>query len=482
MAEATDPGGPLWWLKTLDAQLRKRERTTIKRWDAYYRGEHPLLFVGEKFRDAFGPMFRPFADNWMPLVVDSVEERLHVEGFRFGQEADVPRRPRLITDTSGGDADAWYAWQANNLDFESTLAHREALICGIVYGLVDPTVELGAKKVAQITIEHPTQMILATDPANRRRRLAALKRWREDDGTDMATVYFDEDVWRYKRDRRNRHGWVPRDRDDGRIDNPMGEVPVVAIANQDRLLRTQGVAEHDQVIPVQDAINKLFCDLLIASEFAAFRQRWATGMDIPKDKDGNPYEPFNAAVNRMFINENPEGRFGSFDATDLTNYVKAIELGTRHLGARSRTPAHYMLGEIENVSGDTLKAAETGLTSKVYERQRAFGDPWEDLQRLQFKARNDPRADDVTAETIWGNPESRSESEHVDATIKKLSAGVPLAQIWEDLGYTPQQRARFKDMLRQQALEQASLGLDVKNLFGADVIDDGGEEDEGAAA
>src|SRR5207253_2424941 len=82
----------------------------------YYRGRHPLGFASPKFRAAFGGLFGAFADNWCPIIVDAVEERLNVEGFRF--------------DDKEADADAWDIWQANNLDADSQLAHVEALVYG----------------------------------------------------------------------------------------------------------------------------------------------------------------------------------------------------------------------------------------------------------------------------------------------------------------------------------------------------------------
>ena len=58
------------------------------------------------------------------------------------------------------------------------------------------------------------------------------------------------------------------------------------------------------------------------------------------------------------------------------------------------------------------------------------------------------------AEVDWSPAESRSESEFVDSLVKKFSIGVPVQQLWEDAGYSPQQIARFRAMLREQALEQ----------------------------
>ena len=70
-------------LVELTKQLNARKPEMAKL-DAYYGGDHPLAFASEKFRKAFGNLLDGMADNWCSVVVDAVEERLNVVGFRFG--------------------------------------------------------------------------------------------------------------------------------------------------------------------------------------------------------------------------------------------------------------------------------------------------------------------------------------------------------------------------------------------------------------
>jgi hypothetical protein len=69
--------------------------------------------------------------------------------------------------------------------------------------------------------------------------------------------------------------------------------------------------------------------------------------------------------------------------------------------------------------------------------------------------KDDPRKDEVKAEVIWADPESRTESEHIDSLVKQLSLGVPKEALWVEAGYTPTQIERFKLMLQDEALTQA---------------------------
>lgn len=458
---------PQGWLRNLERRL-DRQAVDVSVFDAYYEGRHPMAFASEKFRDAFGGLFREFADNWCALVVDAVEERLNIDGFRFGATSDEP--DAVETD----DKDAWAIWQQNMLDAESQVAHTEALINGVSYVLVWPDIA----GQPQITVEHPSQVIVAHDPGNRRRRLAALKRWVEDDGTARAVLYLPDEIYKWRTLTRWTSSskarwveWAPNN-EMWPSKNPLGVVPMVPLTNRRRML-AEGCSELRDVIPVQNAVNKLVADMMVASEFGAFRQRWVTGLDIPRDPVTNaPIEPFKAAVNRLWMGNPPkdqngakiegasEVRFGEFDQTDLTPFVKAIELLVQHVASQTRTPPHYFYLSGQFPSGESIKSAETGLVSKGRRKMRHFGESWEEVMRLAFLVLGDQRrANALDAETIWKDPESRTEGEHIDAVGKKRQMlHIPLQQAWEDAGYSPKQRERMRGMLDQETALAAALG------------------------
>lgn len=444
-AQDLRPQSPEWWLDRLSRALDARARR-IKLYSAYYDGDHPLAFASAKFRGAFGGLFREFADNWCALVVDAVEERLNVEGFRLGDKVE-------------GDKDAWKIWQANQLDADSQLAHTEALIHGCAYALVWEDGDGGS----EITVEHPDQMIVAYAAGSRRRRAAALKKWMDDSGRVFATVYLPKALYKFESEQSFAGGdkpvsirWRPRTGEEDPIPNPLDLVPVIPIENRPRLAK-DGESEIHRIIPLQDAVNKLVADMLIASEFGSFRQRWATGIEIPVDPETNqPMEPFKAAVDRLWTSRSKDAKFGEFEQTDLSNFVKAIDMLTQHAASQSRTPPHYFYQAGNLPSGETIKSAETGLVAKAVRKQRFFGEAWEDVIRVAFQVMGKPRkASIVNTETIWGDPESRTESEHIDAVLKRKALGVPNRQLWEDAGYTPTQIQRFIEMGANPGIDAA---------------------------
>lgn len=437
---ADDPvGSPRWWLTRLRRQLDER-RPNIDLFSRYYEGDHPLPLAHEKIRRDFMRLLSCSKANWTGLIVDAVAERLHVDGFRLEQEA-------------ASDDDAWSIWQDQELDAESELVHIEALVCGESYVSVwsnpaDPEMPL-------ITPEHPLQMTVESDPTNRRVLAAALKSWRDDwTGNQMATVYLPDGIWKFEAPSQG-GDWLLRG---DRLSNPLGVVPVVAFRNRPRLL-TGGRSEIADVIDIQDRINKMLFDRLMAAEYGSFRQRYSIGMEIPVDDMGKPKAPFQAAVDRLWMAEDPNVKFGEFSATDLGPFIAAVESDVQHMAAISRTPPHYLLGQMINISGDALKSAEAGLTSKARSRARHFGESWEKVIRLAFAVLDDPRAKVTESQTIWHDVETRTEGERVDALTKMATLGVPREALWERWGASQQEIGRWRGMQLSEALTASAVDL-----------------------
>lgn len=431
------------WLKRLGARLDQRQ-PTLNRLDAYYEGRHPLAFATQRFRREFREVFGNFSDNWCELVVSATRERLKIEGFRFAQDQQA-------------DDDAWAMWQYNALDAEAGLAHAEAIKLGESYVMVGPGGEY-----PEITVEHPSQVIVEMAPGGRRHRLAALKRWEDEDGHARANVYLPDAVYRYRTARPIRSGildsrteWVPDEI--GAVVNSLGVVPVIPLRNNPSMLGG-GRSDLEQVIPVQNAINKTMMDMLVASEMQGFRQRYATGIEIPEDPDtGEPIEnKFLPSQARVWNVPDKDASFGEFGQVDLAGFVREIEMLIQHLAARTRTPPHYLLGQSGAFpSGESLKATETGLVAKVRRKQVDFGEAWEEALRLAFLLRGDKeRAQLISAETLWADPESRSEGETVDALVKMATLGVPFSALWSRWGATPEEVDRW-EADRQQRMAQA---------------------------
>lgn len=463
--DASVPESPGWWLARLGKQLLDERDDRVVDGETeiglntlrkYAEGKAPLphvpgvdpLEVIEWMHDA--------RTNWTSLVIDSPSERLGVDGFRFGTPAGDDEDTGAGPDAASkaADEDANRIWQENSMDADSDLVHYGALSQRRAFVLV----ERGNDGRPVLTHETPRQVAVEHAQGNRRRLAAGLKLWRDDwTGATKATLWTPESIYDFTTKtsapafsarvatlRQWDASTTPNARD-GVRPNALGVVPLVPFVNR-RNRRPEGFAEHEDVLSVQNRINLSLINLIAAMKYGAFRQRYAAGLQVDEDPiTGKPIQPFQLDIRKLWTTDDPEVRFGEFSATDLRPYIAAVESAVQDLAAISRTPPHYLLGQVVNVSGDALKAAETGLVSKVRDRQRAFGESWENVMRLSFRVLGDEtRATAWSAETVWRDPESRSISELADAAVKKKAADVPWRQRMQDMGYTPAEISRME--------------------------------------
>lgn len=409
--------------------------------DMYYRGDHPHSFDSLRFRQAFGKQLSSFADNWMRLVVQATVNRLTVQGFRVGAMDGEG--------TTTVDDRAWAIWRQNNLPRAAAIAHRDAMKYGTSFVMVDP---LSDSSRPRITVESPYQVIGQRDAMDRYRLINAIKKWVGDDGSQYLNLYLPEIVLKFKATAPTpsvipndparilqQPSWMQIDE----VDNPLGVVPIIPIENQPELI-DGGMSDLDDLIPLNDALNKLLRDALVASEFQGFRQRWATGVEIPKDPEtGVPLTSHQAqleASNRnvwMFSGEN--SKVGEFGQVDLTPYAAMIDVCIHHISMVSQTPSYMLVGKMANLSADAIRAAELGFVGKLWTKQADFGGCWEQAMSLAL-----PGEQDTPIETIWRDAAANSGSILANELAIMAKLGVPQEALLEKYGYSPITIARWK--------------------------------------
>lgn len=405
--------------------------------DRYYAGEQPLAFLSPEAKTALGDRLTTMSSNVCRVAVGGLSERLRVTGF-----------------TRAGQADSalWTAWTRNDMDQLAPVAHREALIHGRSYALVWAD-RLGR---SQVTVESARQVTTLRDPATRE-VVAAVKRW-SDGKVSRASLFEPDQITTFISDN-GVAGWRTLET----IDNPFGVVPIVPLVNTDRLLDVDGRSELADLLPLVDALNKLLADMMVASEYYSRPRRWATGLELELDDEGNAVNPIPEG-NRTMVNESPEGRFGSLPGSDLAAYESAVTLLTSQIMAVSSLPSHY-LGVLSSQppSADSLRAAEASLTAKAQSRMATFGRSWEQVARLMVAA--DTSADPTTVDVAvqWADPGTRSVAQEADAVVKLHAAGIlPTTYALAKLGYTDTEIAAIRAARRAEAIDTAGLQLGVE--------------------
>jgi hypothetical protein len=441
----------------LYASLQRRrhsnaDRTGIDDLLDYYRGKHPLAYATDQWRGQHEARFKRFSDNWCGVVGSAPSERRAVDGFRVGTDNDV---------FSDDEKQLWRDWDVNEMPSQasqgflmSDVARRSAVL---VWG--DENDE------PEVTWERPDQIIVEHAPSGRRRARYALKVWLDDD-RELATLYAPDEVWKFERartvgqvvngqtesglyvsgqvDLAGAGGWVERtDHGDDvwPLPNPFGEVPVVEFANRP-LLGGEAVSEIEGTKAMQDAINVFWAYLFVAADWASMPARVVMGQEPPKipvlDDNGQkigerPVDEKALTTGRLLWLTGQNTKVGQWDAAKLDVFTGVINVAVKHVAAQTRTPIHYIVGELGNVNGETLTATETPLAMKAREGNGAYTPRVRDVFRLMALVRNNKGLADACryGQVQWRNPETRSEAQLADAALKDRQRGLPLAYILE---------------------------------------------------
>jgi hypothetical protein len=454
VAAAPEPESPRWWIDQLYRRLVDRA-AEVEFFDAYYRGDHPLPWLAPQAADEFRRILRMTRSNYCGLVVDAKAERMQVEGFRTPDGDGEP---------GAADRELWRIWQANDLDSDSDLAWTEALVGARSYFMVAPNPDDAATPL--VTVEHASQVIVAYEAGSRRRARAALKVWLDEwTGGHLATLYLLDGLWKVRAGAQQpvlsgtpgvfrAPVWQPRVGDEYLQEpNPVGAVPFTEVTCTPRLLNGTRFFLHD-VTDVQDRINKTVADRLMTQDFGAFPQKWAKGWP-EEDAAGNPSPQIQVGRDRMVTTDAIDAAFGQWDAAPMDPYSAAKREDVKDIASRTRTPAQDLLGEMNNVNGETIKASQSGHIAVVKQMCRYAGDALERHMRLVQRVAGLPES--PAMETIWANPEYRTEGELTDAIIKRVQARLAsVRQGREDFGYT---QAQIRRLETDDAQAAAASGL-----------------------
>lgn len=432
---AAERGSPEWWrdrlIEKYGKDLADRELNA-----AYYDSINPSPDITNKYRAAYQRLLGISKTPWGRLVVDIVAERLKVNGFRLGDNINT-------------DDALWSTFTENKLQAVQGQVHREALALGTSYMSVWPNGE-----GSRIAFESGMAMTHETRPGDPHEVAGAIKLWHDSiEGRLRCNLYLPDAIYRWQSQnviedaqwqgdvsgRFKTVTWEPIESRSPKVENPFDRVNIVPFVVRPNW-QGYGQSDLEDLRPIIARIESITANTLLAVELGAFRQRWATGLEVPVDPNTNqPVEPFKVALDRLWTTEDPDARFGSFDSTDVRPYLQAVSDAIGQLSSVSRIPTLYFnQSELSNPpSAASLEATETGLIKKVIERQNRFAESWEEVVKLVSGT-----SQSVTVS--WDDPRTRSEAQMMDAAIKLREIGMPWEALMEYLGYSPTDVARLK--------------------------------------
>ena len=452
-------------------------RPEVARYQSYFEGDQKLVYASEAWRKEHADRYKNFSDNWCGVVGTAAAERTEVTGIRLGDDVET------IDDAERA---LWQDWLTNELPLQSSQGFLTSSIARRSYVQVwgdtddNPVVEWMS----------PSQAIVAYTPGSQLRGRAAL--WSSVDGNFEYATLDDggKFLWKFRRPASSasvvtgatpsgivvigntgkNEGWAPWQPAEDEVwplPNPLGELTVREFPHKPMLARDP-LSRIAGTMAMQDAINMLWAYLFVAADYASMPARVVLGQEPPKlpilDESGQKIgekavEIAELARGRMLWLTGQNSKIDSWEAAKLDVFTGVVNVAVKHIAAQTRTPIHYIVGELGNVNGETLKATETPLTADVRDDHKSYGVGARGLFRLMALVRGNKAVADAcrTATIGWANPETRSDAQLADAALKDRQVGFPLEWIAQErYGYSQTDTARLMEMV---ANDPASAGL-----------------------
>lgn len=436
-------------------EVYRRERQRLDTIDAFMQGREDStlgVYVPQKATHEYRQLVSQSRFNILPLVVNVMAQNLYVSGYRRADEGD--------------NSEAWdRVWQANRMDARQTGLYQAALTYGYSYARV-----LKGDPDPVVTPYSPRRCLTFYGDDDAEWPDVALVFGKErlgsslyDAGIGVCAELYD-DQYRYLVVR-GESGWLlDTSREDVVTEHGLGVCPFVRYLNDYGNLDNHNPGEIEPLLPLQLQLNQTTYGLLMAQHYAAFRQKYVTGLAVQEDRNGVPVAPFNVAVDKILQAESPDTKFGEFSETDLSGYLNSRDKTLLFVASVAQIPPHNLLvgSGVSNLSAEALVALQAGMQNKLSQKQTSFGESNEQLLRLGSWATGDVDGWlDTSAQVVWKDTTTRSLAQVADALGKlAIQLEIPPRGLWHLIpGVTDTDIARWEALQEESGLDSEVLDL-----------------------
>jgi hypothetical protein len=394
------------------------------------------------------------------VYVDSISERLELEGFRLADIADNTALNGTTADPGIADPGIqdtlWDWWEANNLSVEAPLGNTSALVDGRAYITIsapDPAVDLFVDPtVPIIRVETAATLYAQIDPRTRTvlqaiRRIVGAPGTPQDGLVIGATLYLPMQTI----------AWISLNGEwtiTQQVPHNLGVVPVVPITNRTLLSDLTGTSQiTPELRSITDAAARILMDMQGAAELMGMPQRLLFGVR-PQDIGVDPAtgtSTYNAYMARILAFEEEGGKAFQFDAAELYNFVNALDALDKKAAAYTGLPPQYLSYSSANpASADAIRAAEARLVKLCERKCTVFGGAWEQAMRIAYAVMNGGMQslppNFYRMEAVWRDPSTPTFAAQADAAVKAYGNGagvIPKERARIDMGYSPIEREQM---------------------------------------
>lgn len=420
----------------------------------YYRGNHPLRYSTERLKKAFAKIGVYFAQNWIAVICDAVLDRLSLKGFDISTSKELDDKIDAL-------------WQEHEMGLLADDVHEAATVVSEAYVIAwREDGEVGGESITDVYYNDPRMCHVFYDSYRPTKKRFAAKLWINDKRYPCMILYYPDRLEHYKTSSPvSKLGeWITTASnfqpdmeygEDGIEPNDYGVLPVFHF----RAGRTSGKKEIGQSeISLQDAVNKLFADMMVGSEFSTFNQRAIIAQADPGNLKNE------AGVNWFIPAGDGKGQAASIielGNKSLENYIQAIDHVSQSMAIISRTPKHYLMLNGGDPSGDALLAMEAPLVKKVKKRIEGYDPEWKSLAQFLLLLEG-IAVEKKDIQTVW-EPVTSSQPLASAQTVKtEVESGIPVKtsvkrQGWDKADIEQMEADMKEDEKKQSKLAQQEL-------------------------
>lgn len=426
----------------------RAKRPDLDRLFLYANGPQPLKYSTARLADAFQNITTHFSINWMSLVIDATLDRIQLSGFDVTGESKAKNKPVTVdANKKAINEKLDVLFDKLHLDIEADKAHGAALTTSQAYIIAWKD----GDGVIEAYFNDPRLCAVFYDPEHPRVKTYAAKWFNRSDQSQEITLYYEDRIehWGSQKatssiDKASAFTLESEE------PNTYGVIPVFE-------LRSPG--EIFKVLSLQDAVNKLFSDMLISSEYASAPQRYVISNADPGSLKNSPNEIWWLPTGD---GQSQATSAGQFPASTLRNFWDSIDPIANAIAIITRTPKHYLMTTGANVSGEALLAMESPLIRKAEKRQREFSAQWQDI--AAFLAQLDGATIEPSdINVLWERAESLQPKTEAEVLQIGVNTGIPLITLLKDAGWSSEDIDAMKEDQEQMKKAQDTVAQAVLN-------------------
>lgn len=363
--------------------------------EEYYEGHNHLKDLGISLPEELRSLH--ITPAWANISVEALNDRINLEGF----VGSTPEVEQIFT--------------TNNLDLESNLAHRDALIYGTCYLLAQPGDETIGQPAVVITAESP---IFCISEEDQRTGFASafLKVYETSNFCFLTFVLPDRTIYLKLKAKLLKSkdlikpsksaeltaqvfgfGWNELSSDNGIVDlydfdlfaetdyHDRGYVPVVKLVNRGRAGAPGGKSEISRNLRqfIDDAQRTLASAVSVREIYSVPRVH-LLGVDGKQfvDKDGNPIAVVDSSYSNNYtvIGAGPNGEVPQLEQLQpgtVDSYIALLKQYAGEVSTMTGLPITMLGYQNSNpTSAESIEASLNMLSKRAEDRTKSFGKAW----------------------------------------------------------------------------------------------------------